>query len=72
MNPVVYTCTGRIATDRVQLQNVPVARRWQEEQRVSPEKHAEAKRKLREHYSVKAGLLGMTLAGYCQRFGVKL
>lgn len=72
MNKIVYTCTGRIAADRVQLQNVRPSGRWQDEVRVSPEKHAEALRKLREHYSVKAGLLGMTLVGYCQRFGVKL
>ena len=72
MNQIVYTCTGRVATDRVNLQNVPVSRRWQDEERVSPSKHAEAKRKLREHYTTKAGLLGMTLDGYCKRFGVKL
>lgn len=72
MNTIVYTCTGRVAVDRPQLQNVRPHHRWQDEVRVSPERHAEAVRKLREYYQVKAGLLGMTLAGYCHRFGVKL
>lgn len=72
MNRIVYTCTGRIAVDRPQLQNVRPSGHWQDEVRVSPEKHAEAMRKLREHYRIKAGMLGMTLEGYCQRFGVKM
>lgn len=72
MNQVVYTCTGRVQTDRINLQNVPQRGKWETIERVSKEAHAKAKAALREHYQIKAGLLGMTLAGYCQRFGVKL
>lgn len=71
-NPIVYTCTGRIHHDhRPAIQNVPLTK-WMEEERVSPKRHAEAKRRLRELYTIKAAAVGMSLSAYCTRFNVKL
>lgn len=74
MNEVVYVCTGRVrgvvSRGYGQLHQVP--RNWESEKRVTPEAHEAALAGLREHYRRKALLVGMSLEGYCQRFGVKL
>lgn len=77
MNKIVYVCspTGRRVVGKgfvTPPHQTPLSGRWESIERVSKEQHADAKRKLREHYDTKAGMLGMTLAGYCARFGVKL
>ena len=74
MNKIVYVAAPgmHVSHEPVQATTKRKVGKWESVHRVTKERHAEAKKALREHYAMKAAALGMTLDGYCLRFGVKL
>lgn len=74
VNQVVYVAAPAQHVDArtVRAAAARTTGKWESVQRVTKERHQQACSALRMHYESKAKALGMTLAGYCQRFGVKL
>lgn len=72
MNPIVYTCTGRIKQDhRPDVHQVPV-RKWETTPRNTDEKVLKAKQALMAMYAARAAAVGLSLEVYAKRFGVSL
>ena len=72
MDPIVYTCTGRIKQDlRPDVHQVPT-HIWESQPRNTDEKVLKAKQALAAMYAARAAAVGLSLETYAKRFRINL